>query len=286
MARSTRKGGAPSEPEGSGPADEGRLVRLNKYLADNGISSRRKADQLIAEGEVMVDGEIVTELGTKVDPTRQRVEIDGVVLRPEGERHTYYVLNKPAGVVCTNDPREARPRAIDLIGDRKKGRIFPVGRLDEETVGLVILTNDGEFANRLTHPRYQVPKVYRVQVDGWIGEEKLAELRKGVHFAAFRAEFDDVQLLKRGERSSLVQVTLREGRNREIRRVFARVGFEVRKLRRTAIGPLKERGLKVGHWRPLTRPEIDELLSVSAEAGPTGRPRRARKSPPRPRGRG
>ena len=244
----------------------GELIRLNKYLADNGIASRRKADQLIAEGEVMVDGELVTELGYKIDPTQHRVEVDGVVLRPEGERHNYYLLNKPSGVVCTNDPRETRPRAIDLIGDRKRGRIFPVGRLDEETVGLLILTNDGDFANRLAHPRYRVSKTYRVQVDGWVSDEQIEQLRDGVRVSNFRANFEDVRLQKRGEKSSSVNVTLREGRNREIRRVFARIGLKVRKLRRIAIGPLKERGLKVGHWRPLLREEIDELLAVSAEA--------------------
>jgi len=267
-------------PESSeGPAEgEPVLVRLNKLLADNGIASRRRADRLIAEGEVLIDGEIVTELGYKVDPHRQRVEVDGVVLRATGDRHNYYVLNKPAGVVCTSDPRETRPRAIDLITDRKKGRIFPVGRLDEETVGLILLTNDGDFSNRLSHPRYQVPKTYRVQVEGWVSDENVRRLREGVRVAAFRADFERVRLLKRGERSSSVQVTLREGRNREIRRVFARLGLKVRKLRRVAIGPLRERGLKVGHWRPLLRREIDELLAVSAEAGRRGASRGPRGS--------
>lgn len=118
-------------------------IRLNRYLALNGIASRRHADRLIEEGGVMVDGEIVTELGIKIDPARQRVEVDGVVLRPEGEQRRYYLLNKPEGVVCTSDPRENRPRAVDLIADRRKGRIYTVGRLDEDTTGLVILTNDG-----------------------------------------------------------------------------------------------------------------------------------------------
>ena len=122
------------ESEVAAPIDgvDGR-IRLNKYLASNGIASRRKADELIVEGEVMVDGEIVNELGMRIDPATQRVEVNSVILRPEGDRHRYFLLNKPAGVVCTNDPREIRPRAIDLITDRKKGRIYTVGRLDEET---------------------------------------------------------------------------------------------------------------------------------------------------------
>lgn len=269
---------APAEPQAEEAAGEPRLVRLNKMLADNGVASRRHADRLIAAGQVTIDGEIVTELGTKVDPARQKVEIDGVVLRPEGERHNYYLLNKPAGVVCTNDAREARPRAVDLIGDRKKGRIFPVGRLDEETVGLLILTNDGDFANRLAHPRYQVPKTYRVQVDGWVKDADVEALRDGVRVAGFRADFERVRLLKRGERSSSLLVTLREGKNREIRRVFAALDLRVRKLWRVAIGTLHARGLKVGSWRPLTRPEIDELLALSDARPdrPSGAPGRAR----------
>ena len=270
--------GAAAKRDHEAPGSSGGLVRLNKYLADNGIASRRRADQLIADGQVMIDGELVTEVGTKVDPTAQRVEVDGVVLRPEGERHNYYLLNKPAGVVCTNDPRETRPRAIDLIGDRKKGRIFPVGRLDEDTVGLILLTNDGDFANKLAHPRYRVTKTYRVQVDGWITDDELEELRAGVRLAGSRANFEDVRLQKRGDSSSSVTVVLREGKNREIRRVFAKLGLKVRKLRRTAIGPLQERGLKVGHWRPLLREEIDTLLEVSAQAAKSSRSRKTTKS--------
>jgi 23S rRNA pseudouridine2605 synthase len=258
-ARGAKPASRPAEPLG----EEGVPVRLNKLLADNGIASRRKADEMIAAGQVMVDGEIVTELGTKVDPRAQRIEVDGVVLRAGGERHRYYLLNKPAGVLCTNEPREARPRAIDLITDRKKGRIFCVGRLDEETVGLVLLTNDGEFANRVGHPRYGIPRTYRVQVGGRIDEATVAKLKKGVRLSDFTARFQRVRVVSRGERRSVLELTLGEGRNREIRRALAKLDLPVRALRRVAIGRLRDRGLKVGHWRPLVRAEVESLLADS-----------------------
>ncbi len=256
--------------DGQPGPDEVELVRLNRYLALNGIASRRRADELITEGEVMVDDEIVTELGTKIDPTRQRVEIDGVILKPEGERKRYYLLNKPAGVVCTNDRRENRPRAIDLIGDRNKGRIYTIGRLDEDTVGLVLLTNDGDFAYRISHPRYGIKKTYMVTVHGRITEAEVTKLREGVRLSDFRSNFEKVWVKKRTEMRSTVMLVLQEGRNREIRRVFAKLGFPVRDLRRVEIGNLVERGLKVGHWRPLQRDEVAELLTLADEknAGP------------------
>jgi 23S rRNA pseudouridine2605 synthase len=274
------------EPE---PPSTGSFVRLNRFLAQNGIASRRHADQLIAAGKVMVDGEIVTALGTQIEPARQRVEVDGIVLRAGGERHRYYLLNKPAGVVCTNDLRENRPRAIDLVTDPRKGRIYTVGRLDEETVGLVLLTNDGDFANLLTHPRYGVEKTYRVEVYGSVDEETVARLRRGVRLSEGWANFSQVKRLKRGDKQSVLLLSLREGKNREIRRVLARVGLAVGRLRRVRIGPITDRGLKVGRWRVLAREEV-ELLSERAargeseggvrRAGDPGRPERRRRDRP------
>lgn len=255
-------------PSGPGP------IRLNKLIALNGLASRRRADELIQGGAVMIDGKIVTDLGVKVDPAVQRVEVDGVVLKPEGERHRYYLLNKPAGVVCTNEERELRPRAIDLISDKRKGRIYTVGRLDEETTGLVILTNDGEFAYKISHPRHGVSKTYQVVVAGRIADEDVRKLRTGVRLAEFKTDFDRVNLVKRSERQSVLQVVLGEGRNREVRRAFARLGLRVKALRRTNIGPVDERGLKPGHWRLLTKHEIETLTRLSDGAEPPAEPRR------------
>ena len=169
------------ESGSAAPEADGR-IRLNKYLALNGIASRRKADQLITEGEVMVDGEIVTELGTRIDPVSQRVEVDGVVLRPEGERHRYSLLNKPAGVVCTNDPRETRTRVCDLVDPMVPHRVFTVGRLDEDSEGLLLLTNDGGLKRRLELPATGWTRRYRVRVFGRVDEGRLAALAEGVRF--------------------------------------------------------------------------------------------------------
>jgi 23S rRNA pseudouridine2605 synthase len=243
-------------------------VRLNKYLASHGVASRRRSDELIADGKVTIDGEIVTDLGVKVDPSLQTVEVDGVVLKPELVRHRYYLLNKPAGVVCTNDHREQKPRAIDLITDRKKGRIYTVGRLDEDTVGLVLLTNDGDFAHRIMHPRYGVPKTYLVKLLGRIDDEAVQRVREGVHLAEGRTAGARVVVQQRSPKLSKLLVTLREGKNREVRRVFARLGHKVLDLKRIRIGPLDDRGLRAGRWRPLTRGEVGELLEwVDDEQG-------------------
>jgi pseudouridine synthase len=247
-------------------ADEPVLVRLNKYLADHGVASRRKCDELIAAGQVTIDGNITTQLGQTIDPARHTVEIDGFVLKPQGLRRRYYLLNKPAGVVCTNEARETRPRAVDLITDGRKGRIYTVGRLDEESKGLILLTNDGEFANRIMHPRYGVEKTYLVRVAGKIDDAALAKIREGVHLAEGRTAGARVLVNKRLRDQSLLTLTLREGMNREIRRSFAQVGYKVLDLKRTRIGPLSDRGIKIGRWRELTGEEVQALLAGRNES--------------------
>lgn len=262
------------------------LVRLNKFLADNGVASRRKCDELIADGQVWIDGEPVVELGTKIDPSKQRVEINGVVLKPAGEHRRYYLLNKPTGVVCTNDDKETRRRAIDLVRPKDPVRLFTVGRLDEATTGIVILTNDGEFAHHVMHPRYEVPKTYLVRVHGRISDEALGRVRDGVHLAEGRTAGARVLVRRRSEKSSTLLVTIGEGKNREIRRVFAKVGAKVVDLRRTRIGPVTDRGLKVGHWRALTASEVRSLLAVAAgEGGEEPAPRGSRGRAGKARGR-
>jgi pseudouridine synthase len=254
-------------------------VRLNKFLADCGFASRRKADELIAAGQVSVDGEPATELGLRVDPTKQRVEIDGYVLRPDSARKRYYVLNKPAGVVCTNEPRETRPRAVDLVTDPRKGRIYTVGRLDEASQGLILLTNDGEFANRMMHPRYGVQKTYLVKVRGEIDDETLKKVREGVHLSEGRTGGARILVERRGRDHSLLTMTIHEGMNREIRRSFAKLGYKVLELRRTRIGALTDRGLRTGRWRELEKSEVEALLAGDEAPAP-----RQRGRVPRPRG--
>lgn len=269
----------------------GGLVRLNKFLADHGVASRRACDELIAKGKVLVDDQPCTELGTKIDPATQKVTVDGFVLPGAEDPRRYYLLNKPKGVVCTNDRYETRPKAVDLITDRDAGRIYTVGRLDEESKGLILLTNDGEFAQRIAHPRFGVPKTYRVVVQGMVEDDSLQKIREGVHLSEGRTSGARVVIVRRSRVRSTALVTLREGMNREIRRIFARVGHKVLELTREEIGPLVLRGLREGKWRPLSKDEVEALLALSNEdaaqeplGGSTGDPNVKRRGRPgRPR---
>ena len=259
-------GGKRRPARSSSARDEKRgqsLVRLNKFLADNGVASRRGSDELIAAGKVLVDEQIVTELGTKIDPAVQRVDVNGVRLTSDPRERRYYLLHKPAGVVCTNEARETRPRAIDLITDPNRGRIFSVGRLDEESKGLLLLTSDGEFADRIAHPRYGVPKTYLVKVPGKITDDAVQKIREGVYLAEGRTAGARVLVKRRTATNSTLEVSIQEGKNREVRRVFARVGYKVLSLTRTRIGPLGIRGLREGKWRALSRDEVEALLDAS-----------------------
>ncbi len=265
-------GGKRMPARSSSARDEKRgalTVRLNKFLADNGVASRRGSDELIEKGKVTVDGKIVTELGLKIDPATQVVDVDGVILRSDPRERRYYVLHKPSGVVCTNEIRETRPRAIDLVTDPNKGRIFTIGRLDEESKGLILLTSDGEFAERVGHPRFGVTKTYRVKVPGRISEDAVQKIREGVHLSEGRTAGARVLVKKRSASASTLEVSIYEGKNREVRRVFARVGFKVVSLTRIRIGPLTIQGLKEGRWRALSREEVEALLAESdrLEAG-------------------
>jgi 23S rRNA pseudouridine2605 synthase len=229
--------------------------RLQKVLAAAGISSRRECETLIREGRVEVDRRVVTELGLRVDPARQEIRVDGVVLpRP---RLVYYALNKPAGVVSTNRDPDGRPRVIDLIPSEQ--RLFPVGRLDRSSEGLILVTNDGELANQLTHPRYGVEKTYAVRVAGNVTTETLRSLRQGVYLAEGFARVSSVRVKHRHKQSTDLEIVLREGRNREIRRVLARVGHKVMKLTRIAMGTLRLGDLPAGAYRPLNHHEIRAL---------------------------
>lgn len=232
-------------------------VRLQKILSQAGISSRRAAETLIREGRISVNGKTVTELGTRADPSRDRIAIDGRLLRP-AQAAVYLALNKPTGVVTTLSDPEGRPTVRDLIG-RVRERVFPVGRLDFHSAGLLLLTNDGELAQRLTHPRYGVRKTYRVKVKGRPDPEQLARLSQGVALEDGVSAPARVRIVEGGERKSWLEIVLAEGKNRQVRRMCEAVGLPVEKLSRIAFGPLKLGKLQVGAARPLTEREVRKL---------------------------
>jgi 23S rRNA pseudouridine2605 synthase len=235
--------------------------RLQKVLAAAGVGSRRDCEELIKEGRVSVDRQVVTELGTRVDPTRQEIRVDGEALRQP--QRLYYVVNKPIGVVTTSDDPSGRTRVIDLVPTEE--RVFAVGRLDRSSEGLILVTNDGEFANRITHPRYGVEKTYAVRVAGAADPKQLARLKKGVHLAEGFAKAQAITVKKKHGRSTDLVIVLNEGRNREIRRILARVGHKVLALKRVAVGPVKLADLPVGGWRRLMPAEVEQLLTVAKE---------------------
>jgi 23S rRNA pseudouridine2605 synthase len=234
--------------------------RLNKLLAHAGVGSRRHSEVLISAGRVTVDGRTVRELGTKVDPDRQRVCVDGQPVR--SERHVYWVVNKPRGYLSTNRDPAGRPRVVDLV-PKVSQRVYTVGRLDEDSEGLVLLTNDGDLAHRLMHPRYGVEKTYLVQVAGDPSPEDLRQLLKGVWLSEGHVRAQRVKRLKKHGESTWLRIGLSEGKNREIRRMLARLGHKVLRLRRIAIGPVKIGALKGGQARRLTGPEVASLRQAA-----------------------
>lgn len=236
-------------------------VRLQKVLASAGIASRRASEELIAEGRVEVNGRVVTEQGMRVDPERDHIRVDGSRIPPP-RLHVYLVMNKPRGVVSTMEDPEGRPTLADHLVDRRKVRLFHVGRLDTDTEGLIILTNDGEFAHRLAHPSYEIPKTYLAEVEGVLDNSTLKRLEKGVRLDDGPVRPDKVKLVTRTADRSMVQITLHEGRNRVVRRMMDTVGHPVRRLSRIAIGPVRLGQLPVGESRDLTREELGALLDA------------------------
>ena len=260
------------------PSDDSR-DRLQKVLAAAGIASRRECELLIAEGRVEIDGQVVSELGIRVDPFKQTIHVDGEPL-PTPKR-VYFAVNKPEGVVCSARDPSGRPRVTDLLPP-DVGRVFNVGRLDLASEGLILVTNDGELANQLTHPRHGVQKTYHVQVSGHPTVETLAQLRRGVRLAEGKAHFVDARIKSKRKKSTVLEVILDEGRNREIRRVLARVDHNVQKLTRVAVGPVRLGDMPPGAYRPLTAKELKGLRG-SVDAPPvessTERARPKRKRP-------
>ena len=239
-----------------GGEHQGREERLQKVLAARGVASRRAAEELIREGRVSVDGRVVLELGTKVDPERATIRVNG---RPLGRpRPVYLLLNKPRGYLTTASDPEGRRTVYDLVDTRE--RVFPVGRLDMDSEGLLLLTNDGELANRIAHPRYRIDKEYHALVEGTPTPQQLDHLRRGgLPLDGRRTSPAEIGVLERGPEGTWLRVVIHEGRKRQVRRMLEEVGHPVRRLRRVRLGPLTLAGLPAASHRPLTAPELARL---------------------------
>ncbi len=234
------------------------MVRLQKFLADSGVASRRASESIILEGRVSVNGRVVQTLGTKVRPEQDTVELDGHPIK--AKRKLYLAINKPPGFLCTRKDPEGRNTVFDLL-PKEWSHLVSVGRLDRESEGLIFLTNDGDFALHLTHPRFGVRKVYRASVEGKVFPPLLRKFLEGIEDEGETLKAEKARLLVANNSHSVVELELAEGRNREVRRLFASQNLEVVRLQRIQIGRIKLGELPVGKWRTLTEPEIKSLLA-------------------------
>jgi len=273
----TRGWSKPEAPDPGKYTDASRGPRLHKILADAGFGSRRSCETLIESGSVEINGQVVKRLPAWADPVRDRIEVDGQRVRPP-PRPVYVMLFKPRGVECSNEAAPGRRRAVDLVAHPSGVRLFPVGRLDVDSSGLLLLTNDGDLANHLTHPRYGVHKCYEITVEGRLDDQDVQKLEHGVFLSGPHgrqrqrqrrkrpgrpSQPSKLRLLKRGRDRTKLLMELREGRNRQVRRMMLYVGHKVRKLRRVQLGPLKLTGLRPGQWRELTDNELAALKKVA-----------------------
>ena len=239
-------------------------VRLNKFLSEAGVASRREADRLILEGRVRLNGELVRKLGIRVDPENDRIEVNGRRIRKSEDR-VYFILNKPPGYLVTRRDPWGRPTVMDLLPSSGT-RVNPVGRLDLESEGLLLLTNDGEMANRLLHPRYGIKKVYMVKVKGSMDPSARERLEKGIFLDGKKTAPAKIKVMAQNPKRTLFRIELSEGRKREIRRMMEAVGCRVVQLRRTHFGGLSLTGVQPGRWRHLKRREV-ELLKKKVGLG-------------------
>ena len=238
--------------------------RLQKIISRAGVASRRAAEQMILDGRVAVNGKKVTELGGKYDLTQAEITVDGKKITA-AEQHVYYLLNKPKGYLSTVKDERGRRTVIDLLPEVKE-RIYPVGRLDNNTEGLLLLTNDGELMNGLLHPRYEVSKTYVAKISGTLSPEKLHALRSGVELEDGMTAPARVKILAEDEKGLLkVEISIREGRNRQVRRMFAAVGCDVKALKRTKFADLTLTGVKRGEHRLLTEEEVQRLWEMAGK---------------------
>ena len=234
------------------------MVRLQKYLADSGLASRRASEQIILDGRVSVNGQIILKLGTKVLPGQDRVEVDGHAIKPR--RKLYVALNKPPGFLCTREDPLQRRMVADLLPAEWK-HLVSVGRLDRDSEGLIFLTNDGDFALRLTHPRYGIRKIYRATVEGRVEPPMLKKFLAGIEDEGETLKAEKARLVSANNSHSVVELELGEGRNREVRRLFASQKLEVSRLQRIQIGRIKLGELPIGKWRTLAPAEVASLVT-------------------------
>ncbi len=231
--------------------------RLQKILSEAGIASRREAEKIIISGRIQVNGQVVTELGSKADPDKDRITVDGKPIKIPSKK-VYYLFNKPVHVMVTRHDPQDRPTIYDYLKEIKE-RVNPVGRLDFDSEGLILLTNDGDLLARLTHPRHEVPKTYQARITGHLSPEKLEKIRKGMRLEDYTTQPCEIREFKKNPNNSWVEIVLREGKNRQVRNMIEAVGHQVLRLARVAIGPLKLGELGRGRWRSLTKAEIESL---------------------------
>ena len=234
-------------------------IRLQKYLAEAGVASRRKCEELIAMGRIEVNGQMVTVPGTKITG-KEVITVDGREIIQE-QKKVYILLNKPVGYISTSKDQFSRKTVLDLV-ETVKERIYPVGRLDYDTSGLIILTNDGELANKLTHPKHEMQKVYRVMIDGNLNEEEMNSIKTGVIIEDYTTAPADIRIIETNKKDSIVELTIHEGKNRQIRKMFETLEHIVLRLKRVAIGPIAIDGLEEGKWRYLSKKEIETLKKL------------------------
>lgn len=237
------------------------MERLQKFLANNGIASRRKCEEFIKEGKIKVNGKVVTELGTKIEPDKDVVEYNGQVVK-SNEKKIYILLNKPIGYVTTNHDQFERDSVLDLV--KVKERVVPVGRLDMYTSGALILSNDGDFVYKVTHPKHEITKTYTVTLKGIITDEEVQKLREGIQIEDYITRPAKVKILKTDfeKKQSRLEITIHEGKNRQVRKMCEAIGRRVLALHRSKIGSIGVKDLKIGTWRYLTKKEKEIILGT------------------------
>lgn len=242
-------------------------IRLQKYLAECGIASRRKCEEYVEQGKVEVNGRIITELGTKINPQKDQVKFEGKEVK-ENNKFVYILLNKPIGYVTTTDEQFGRDKVLDLVKVRE--RVVPVGRLDMYTSGALILTNDGDFIYKVTHPKHEITKTYTVTIKGMIKSEEVEQLRKGVDIEGYITKPAKVKILKTDTEKDIsrLEIIIHEGKNRQVRRMCEAIGKKVIALHRSKIGDISVKDIELGKWRYLRKEEVHDILGLSKRTSP------------------